>query len=130
VNKERTAAQEFSSAQKILSEYKARLNQLENYRQEYASHMKPGGGVQSIKVIRERQAFILQIDVGIRLLKDQVDKQEAMSSQERDKWLKEKRQLETMENIHQRFKKTEEQILALREQNQLDELSLRKTAKY
>jgi len=129
-SKERTAAREFSAAQKILSDYKARLNQLENYRLEYAEYMKPGSAVQSIKIIRERQAFILQIDTGIRLLKDQVKKQEAMSSQERDKWLKEKQQLDTMENIFKRFHKAEQAVLALREQNQLDELSLRKTAKY
>lgn len=130
VNKERTAAREFSAAQKVLNDYKLRLSQLENYRQEYAEHMKPGGEVQSIKLIRERQAFILQIDTGIRLLKEQVKKQEAMSSHERDKWIKEKQQLDTMENIFQRFHKTEQEILALREQNQLDELSLRKTVKY
>lgn len=130
VNKERAAAREFSAAQKILSDYKVRLKQLENYRQEYAGYLQPGGESQSIKVIRERQAFILQIDMGIRLLKEQVKKQEAMNSQERDKWIKEKKQLDTMENIFQRFHKAEQEVLALREQNQLDELSLRKTAKY
>ncbi len=129
-NKERKAAKEFAAAQKILSDYKDRLNQLENYRQEYAEYLKPGGAAQSIKLIRERQAFILQIDEGIRLLKNQISMQEGMSSRERDNWLKEKQQLDTMENIYQRFYKTEQQVLALREQNQLDELSLRITAKH
>ena len=129
-NKERKAAKEFAAAQKTLNEYKDRLKQLENYRQEYAVSLKPGGAAQSIKLIRERQAFILQIDEGIRLLKNQISMQEGMSSRERDNWLKEKQQLDTMENIYQRFYKTEQQVLALREQNQLDELSLRTTAKY
>lgn len=129
-NKERAAAREFSSAQRILNDYKERLNQLENYRLEYTAFLKPGGDAQSIKLIRERQAFILQIDGGIRLLKDQIDKQETMHTQERNKWLKEKQQLDTMENIFQRFHKTEQQIMALREQNQLDELSQRKTVKH
>lgn len=129
-NKERAAAREFAAAQKILNDYKDRLNQLESYRQEYAEHLKPGGEAQSIKMIRERQAFILQIDEGIRLLKNQISIQEGMNCRERDKWLREKQQLDTMENIFQRFHKTEQQIVALREQNQLDELSLRKTIKY
>jgi len=116
--------------QKVLNDFKERLNQLENYRQEYAEYLKPGGEALSIKIIRERQAFILQIDEGIRLLKHQISMQEGMSSRERDKWLKEKQQLESMENIYQRFYKTEQQVLALREQNQLDELSHRTTAKH
>lgn len=124
-NKERAAAREFAAAQKVLNEYKERLIQLESYRQEYTGYLKPGNDLHSIKVIRERQAFVLQIDEGIRLLKNQIEIQEGMNSRERDKWLREKQQLDTMENIFQRFNKTEQQVLALREQNQLDDLSLR-----
>ncbi len=124
-NKERTAAREFAAAQKVLNDYKDQLHQLEKFRLEYTQHLKPGGGVQSISVIRERQAFISQIDEGIRLLKNQINIQEGMNCRERDKWLKEKQQLDTMENIFQRFHKTEQQILSLREQNQLDDLGVR-----
>jgi flagellar export protein FliJ len=123
--KERTAAREFAAAQKILNDYKERLNQLQNYRQEYLVYLKPGGQAQSIKLIRERQAFILQIDEGIRLLNEQIKIQETMNCHERDKWLKEKQQLDTMENIFERFHKTEQQIVVLREQNQMDEHSQR-----
>ncbi len=129
-NKERAAARELAAAQKILNDYKDRLNQLENYRQEYTEDLKPGGKAQSVKIIRERQAFISQIDEGIRLLKEQIGIQETMNSRERDNWIKEKRQLDTMENIFDRFYKTEQQIVALREQNHLDELSLRQTVKH
>jgi flagellar export protein FliJ len=128
-NKERTAAREFAVAQKTLNDYKERLNQLQNYRNEYLNYLKPGGQRQSIKVIREHQAFILQIDEGLRLLTEQINIQEAMNYRERDKWLKEKQQLDTMENIFERFSKTERQVAALREQNQLDELSQRQTVK-
>lgn len=124
-NKERIAAKEFAASQRILNDYKERLIQLENYRQEYAEYLKPDNKVQSITLIRERQAFILQIDEGIRLLKNQINIQENMNNLERDKWLKEKQQLETMENIYQRFHKTEQQMFALREQNKLDDLTPR-----
>ncbi len=124
-NKERTAARELAAAQKILNDYKNRLNQLEDYRQEYTEYLKPGGKAQSVKIIRERQAFILQIDEGVRLLKEQINIQETMNSRERDNWIKEKRQLDTMENIFDRFYKAEQKIVALREQNQLDELNQR-----
>jgi flagellar protein FliJ len=124
-NKERTAAREFAATQKILSDYKERLTQLENYRQEYSDYLKPGGESQSVTMIRERQAFLSQIDEGIRLLKEHINTQETMNSRERDNWLREKQQLDTMENIFQRLHKTEQKIVALREQNHLDELSLR-----
>ena len=124
-NKERKAAQVFAAVQKILNDYKTRLIQLESYRQEYSDHLKPGGGAQSVTLIRERQAFILQIDEGIRLLKNQIEIQETMNNSERNNWLKEKQHLDTMENIFERFHKAEQQVLALREQNQLDELSQR-----
>lgn len=124
-NKERKAAREFAAVQKILNDYKSRLTQLENYRQEYAGYLKPGGDAQSVTLIREQQAFILQIDEGIRLLKEQIEKQKMMINGERNKWLKKKQQLDTMENIFERFHKAEQQVLALREQNQLDELNQR-----
>lgn len=129
-NKERAAARDFAATQKVLSEYKDKLNQLESYRLEYTALMKPGGAVQTVSMIRERQAFILQLDEGIRMIKEQIRIQETMNSRERDKWLKEKQQLDTMENIFQRCQKTEQKIIAIREQNQLDELSQRQTAKY
>jgi len=128
-NKERVAAREFVAAQKILNDYKERLNQLENYRNEYTVYMKPGGAAQSVSLIRERQAFIIQIDEGIRLLKNQIQIQETMNISERDKWLKQKQQLDTMENIFERFYKAEQHIMTVREQNRLDEFSQRKSVK-
>jgi len=127
--KERTAAREFAEVQRTLNDYKERLNQLQNYRNEYLGYLKPHGQRQSIKGMREHQAFILQINEGIRVLTEQITMQEAMNFRERDKWLKEKQQLDTMENIFERFSKTERQVAALREQNQLDELSQRQTVK-
>lgn len=129
-NKERAAARDFAAAQKVLSDYKDKLKQLEDYRLEYTSFMKPGAERQSVSMMRERQAFILQLDEGIRMIKNQIQIQETMNNQERERWLKEKQQLDTMENIFQRYHKTEQQIVALREQNQLDELSQRQTAKF
>ena len=129
-NKERAAARDFAAAQKVLSDYKDKLKQLEDYRLEYTSFMKPGAERQSVSMMRERQAFILQLDEGIRMIKNQIQIQETMNNQERERWLKEKQQLDTMENIFQRYHKTEQQIVALREQNQLDELSRRQTAKF
>jgi flagellar export protein FliJ len=123
--KERAAAREFVAAQKILQEFKDKLKQLQNYRLEYTSYMKPGGEAQSVTMIRERQAFILQIDEGIRIIQHQIKIQESMNNQERDKWIKQKQHLDTMENIFQRFQKTEQHMMILREQNQLDELSQR-----
>lgn len=129
-NKERAAARDFAATQKVLSDYKDKLNQLESYRLEYTALMKPGGAAQTVSMIRERQAFILQLDEGIRMIKEQIRIQETMNSRERDKWLKEKQQLDTMENIFQRCYKTEQKIIAMREQHQLDELSQRQSAKY
>lgn len=129
-NKERTAAREFAAAQKTLKDYKERLELLQSYRHEYLGYLKPGGEAQSIKTIRERQAFILQIDEGIRLLSEQINVQEDMNSRERDKWLKEKQQLDTMENIFDRFAKAEKQVTEMREQRQLDEHSHRRSVKH
>lgn len=124
-NRERTAAREFASAQKTLQDFKERLQQLCAYRQEYLDYLKPNGETHSIRDIRQRQAFVLQIDEGVRMLKEQIKLQESMNTRERDKWLKEKQQLDTMENIFERFYKAEQQVVALREQHQLDELSHR-----
>ena len=124
-NKERKAAQEFAAAQKILNDYQKRLEQLQHYRQEYLNYLKPGSARLSIKIIREQKAFIAQIDEGIRMLKEQIKVQQTMNFNERDNWLKQKKQLDTMENIFQRLHKTEQQIFEMREQLQLDEFSQR-----
>ena len=129
-SKERIAARELAGAQKTLKEFKERLQQLHEYRQEYLSYLKPDGKTHSILDIRHRQAFILQIDEGVRMLNEQIKLQETMNSRERDKWLKEKQQLDTMENIFERFHKAEQQIAILREQHQLDELSQRQAIKH
>ena len=126
-NKERKAALEFANSQKVLNEYKARLQQLEDYRQEYLGYLKPGGELLSIKTIKERQAFICQIDEGIRMLKQQIDIHQLMNVNERDKWLKQKQQLDTMENIFERIHKAEKHIVEIREQIQLDEHSQRQS---
>ena len=128
-NKERTAAREFAAVQKVLNNYKKRLSQLQEYREEYLQYMKPDGQKQSIKSIREKQAFILQIDEGIRLLTEQIQMQQQMNNQERDKWLKQKQQLDTMVNIHDRFDKAEKQIAELREQHNLEEITQRRAGR-
>lgn len=124
-SKERIAAREFAAAQKSLKAFKERLEKLYEYRNEYLDYLKPGEKIHSIKDIQQRQAFVLQIDEGVRMLKEQIKLQESMNSREREKWLKEKQQLDTMENIFERFHKAEQQIIILREQHQLDELSQR-----
>ena len=129
-NKERTAAREFAAAQKILNDYKARLSQLRSYREEYLGYLKPNGQKQTIKSMREQQAFILQIDEGIRLLTEQIQMQEKMNNRERDKWLRQKQQLDTMVNIHERFRNAERQIVELREQRNLDDISQRNNGKH
>lgn len=122
-NRERTAAREFASAQKVLNDYKERLLQLQRYREEYLDYLKPNGQKLTVKLMKERQAFILQIDEGIRMLSEQIRIQETMNSRERDNWLKQKQQLDTMGNIFERFRKAERSIIELREQHHLDEIS-------
>lgn len=129
-NRERTAAREFAAAQKVLNDYKDRILQLQGYREEYLEYLKPNGEILTAGKIQDRQAFILQIDEGIRLLSEQVRIQETMNSRERDKWLRQKQQLDTMENIYERFRNTERRIIELREQHHMDELSQGQARKY
>ena len=129
-NKERTAARQFAAVQKTLADFKERLSQLQSYREEYMGYLKPNGQKLTIKSIREQQAFILQIDEGIRMLTEQIQTQEKMNNHERDKWLRQKQQLDTMMKIFERFNNTEKQIVELREQHCLDEISQRQTANH
>ena len=71
----------------------------------------------------------MQIDEGIRLLTEQIQMQQQMNNQERDKWLKQKQQLDTMVNIHDRFDKAEKQIAELREQHNLEEITQRRAGR-
>ena len=119
-NRERHAAKGFAATQLALANIRQRLQQMLSYKQEYLQMFVPEQQKISIKQMREQQAFILQIDEGIRMLNEQIRIQEKMSNQERQNWLNQKQQLDTMQNI---FERCQQRLQALREQNSLDDLS-------
>ncbi len=122
-NRERHAAKEFAATQSALASIRQRLQQMLGYRQEYLQMFGTRQEKISIKQMREQQAFILQLDEGIRMLNEQIRIQEKMNNQERQNWLNQKQQLDTMQNIFERCVQTEQQLQLLREQNSLDDLS-------
>lgn len=124
-HKERIAARQLADAQSSLDTIKERLQQMLIYRDEYTELLKENNKSVAMNVLRERQAFILQMDQGINMLREQLSIQEQMSEQERQHWLKQKTQLDTMQSIYERCLAAEVQLRALRSQQQLDELATR-----
>lgn len=120
---ERTAARQFAASQVTLENIRQRILQLLEYREEYLQFFTSSVKKLSIQSVRDQQAFILQLDQGITMLQQQLRIQEKMNETERQNWIQQKQQLDTMQNIHDRCRQAEQQLLELRTQHALDELA-------
>jgi len=120
---ERTAARQFAASQLSLENIRQRIQQLIAYRDEYMQFFSSGERKVSIQAVRDQQAFILQIEQGITMLHQQLRVQEKMNEKERQNWIRQKQQLDTMQNIHDRCQQAEQQLAELRTQHALDELA-------
>lgn len=123
-HKERMAALKLADTQSSLYELKQRLRQMLSYREEYIQIFKVSEQCHSINTLRERQAFVLQLDQGIEILCEQVRIQEQMNEQERQSWIEQKQQLDTMQSIYKRCLSAEQQLQTLRSQQELDEIAI------
>ena len=121
---ERIAARRLIDSQSSLDSIKQRLEQMLKYREEYARLLKASNQSHAMNLLRDRQAFILQMNQGINMLREQVSIQEKMNKQERQNWIKEKQQLDTMQSIYENCLSVEQKLEVLRSQQQIDELAI------
>ena len=121
---ERLAARRLIDSQSSLDSIKQRLEQMLKYREEYARLLKASNQSHAMNLLRDRQAFILQMNQGINMLREQVSIQEKMNKQERQNWIKEKQQLDTMQSIYENCLSVEQKLEVLRSQQQIDELAI------
>lgn len=128
-HRERHAARSFAASQLTLANIRKRIQQLLEYREEYLQFFQSDGKKLSIKSIRDQQAFILQLDQGIAMLRQQLRIQEKMNDRERQNWIQQKQQLDTMQNIHDRCFQAEQQLRELRTQHTLDELATNRASR-
>lgn len=129
-HRERHAARSFTASQLTLVNIRQRIQLLFGYRDEYLQFFKSGDKKLSINSIRDQQAFILQLDQGIAMLRQQLRIQEKMTERERQNWIQQKQQLDTMQNIHDRCLHAEQQLRELRTQHTLDELITNRSSRY
>ena len=121
---ERLAARRLIDSQSSLDSIKQRLEQMLKYREEYARLLKASNQSHAMNLLRDRQAFILQMNQGINMLREQVSIQEKMNKQERQNWIKEKQQLDTMQSIYENCLSVEQKLEVLRSHQQIDELAI------
>ena len=121
---ERLAARRLIDSQSSLDSIKQRLEQMLKYREEYARLLKVSNQSHAMNLLRDRQAFILQMNQGINMLREQISIQEKMNKQERQNWIKEKQQLDTMQSIYENCLSVEQKLEVLRSQQQIDELAI------
>ncbi len=120
---ERNAARSFANSQLTLQNIRQRVQQLLDYKAEYCQLFSRVQTKLSIQTMRDQQAFILQLDQGIKMLQQQLHAQEQMNEQERQNWIQQKQQLDTMQNIYERCATAEQMLQDLRSQHALDELA-------
>lgn len=125
---ERKAAQGLGQSHRRLMEQQTRLNELRNYRAEYAQQFQHLGA-QGMDVTRVQiyQRFLEQLDRAIVLQEHQVSAATSDCETHRSLWQAQHTRTQGLDNIVQYHQINESRQEARQEQNDLDEISTQKT---
>ncbi|QHS09244.1 flagellar export protein FliJ [Sinimarinibacterium sp. NLF-5-8] len=122
--KEQDAAARVRERQQLLTQRRARLQELMDYLAEYDA---PGQTL-TVTMLINRQAFIDKLRQAIDMQTRLVEQAQQMLEAERDKWLGQRREVKTLEQLALQYQQRERAEEERRAQKQLDEFALRQYA--
>ncbi|QEL55872.1 flagellar export protein FliJ [Chromobacterium paludis] len=124
--KQQAAAERMSLAQNALNQARMRLEQLDNFREEYRQRLMAGGS-QGMSVIQYQDfcRFLLRLDEAMVQQKQDVDRCTQRFVLERQAWQLEYKKLKAYEKLLQREREREALQEAKREQKRSDEFATR-----
>lgn len=124
--KQQAAAERMSLAQNALNQARMRLEQLDNFREEYRQRLMAGGS-QGMSVIQYQDfcRFLLRLDEAMVQQKQDVDRCMQRFVLERQAWQLEYKKLKAYEKLLQREREREVLQEAKREQKRSDEFATR-----
>ena len=128
--KEESALQAVAFSQQQLQIQIDRLQQLQDYKQEYEdNHLTNQARPYSVVEFQEIKRFMLQLDQTIEQQKQVVAMAERELELKRNNWKQTRSRSDAMNKMVDRLQQTEQKQLDKNEQKSLDELALRKILK-
>ncbi|MCP1726440.1 flagellar FliJ protein [Natronospira proteinivora] len=117
------ASRELGHSQQALSEQEARLEQLENYREEYRQ-MFEGEGDRAIdpRRLRDERAFLSRLDEVIRQQQQVVENNMAEYERQREGWLQARTRVNALDRVSDRYRSHEARESDKQEQREMDDL--------
>lgn len=120
---ERQQAERFSKSQQYCDNQRRKLEELQQYYQEYnASAAAPGSGM-DLQRLQETRHFMSKLAHAISLQKDQLRQAESNMSKERGQWLSSRQRSMSMEKLKERYQDDECREENRREQFVADDMS-------
>jgi len=118
------ASRELGRSQQALSEQEARLEQLQNYREEYRQ-MFEGEGRRAIdpRRLRDERAFLSRLDDVIRQQQQVVENNMAEYERQREGWMEARTRVNALDRVSERYRSREAREGDKREQRELDDLN-------
>ncbi len=116
---EKNAAVDLAKSQQSLKECQNKLAMMREYRNEYANNET--SSISSASFLRDRYAFIKQIDQSIELLEKQISQHSEQHVHDQKKWLKTKQKSNALDKVVEQFRSSENRLKNQREQRELDD---------
>ena len=119
---EQEAVKDLGQSRRALSEHEIKLEQLRNYRAEYARLFQQHGvqGMDGAK-LQAYQSFLAQLDMAIRAQMDMIQRVNLECEQKREVWQQRHTRTEALGKTVERFQKTERRQEEKREQREMDD---------
>ncbi len=117
--KQDNAATVLASSNNELKQYQDKLEQMQQYRNEYTNNMS--SSTISIQLLRDKQKFIKQIDQAIEMLKQQIEQLRVKAAHDQTNWLQAKQKNDAYDKIIEKIEITEQKIQDEHEQREIDD---------
>ncbi|MGB5581689.1 MAG: flagellar export protein FliJ [Woeseia sp.] len=124
---EREYCRAMGEAQRRLNEHQTQLEELKNYRQDYAKQRNPGKGGRVISSAQyaDYQNFLQRLDAAVRAQADAVRTTEENRDAHRARWMVKRRKMDSMKRIVEEAELDETQKLKQLEQKIQDDMPRR-----
>ncbi len=127
-HRERSDARELGQARKRLAEMEQKLEELQNYRDEYARRFEMMGssGLQAPQV-RDYRTFLSRLSEAIVAQENAIARVIAEIDEQHRTWINSRSRAQALGKVVERYQRQEQDVERRREQHECDEHATRKT---
>lgn len=127
--REKYAAINYAKKKVACRAVEEKIEMLRQYRTEYLRKITlVSSSSIPASYLHDTQAFIIQLDSGLSLLREQLKQQQRLSEQEYQVWLKNKQGFKSVNKLIENITKKQQQVLDQRIENELEDLYLSRRA--